>query len=237
MAGWIPSLVALSVMALDGLSPFVIGGIALCCLTGVFDDISKSRGSEMAWYTKGALLSVATGLVMYPVALSQHLDPVDLLVLFLWLFAVTNAVNFMDNTDGVAIGLAVLAFSFATGGVGTMATVGFAFLGFLPMNWPRSYLFLGDSGSLPLGMCLAWSCLSLGIEQGQPPFSQVTIMPLAIFAVDFVQVILARLLMGIPPWRGDRRHITHISLNIGLPRVLVAPVFVGLGYAAYSFWN
>ncbi len=237
MAGWIPATVALAVMAIDGLSPWLIGGVALSCLTGVFDDISKSRGAEMAWFTKGILLSISSGLVLCPMALSQRFEPIDLLLLFLWVFAVTNAVNFMDNTDGVAVGLAAMGLFFATGNVGTMATVGFAFIGFLPLNWPRPAIFLGDSGSLPLGMCLAWTCLDAGLQQGQPPFSQVTTLPLVIFAVDFVQVILARLLLGIPPWRGDRRHLTHISMNLGMPRVLVAPVMVGLGYAAYTIWS
>ena len=46
--------------------------------------------------------------------------------------------------------------------------------------------------------------------------------------LDFVQVISARLILGVPPWQGDRRHLTHILMNWGLPQSLVAPACVAL---------
>ena len=51
------------------------------------------------------------------------------------------------------------------------------------------------------------------------------LLPVALLLGDFVQVITARLILGVAPWVGDRRHLTHIVQNLGLPRPLVAPLF------------
>ena len=54
--------------------------------------------------------------------------------------------------------------------------------------------------------------------------------------VDFVQVVIARIVLAVPPWVGDRRHLTHILQNLGIARVAIAPIFaavaVGTGLAA-----
>ena len=116
-----------------------------------------------------------------------------------------------------------------------MAFVGMAFLGFLPFNWPRAVAFLGDSGSLCLGLCLSVASLEFGLRSTGELFHLASLVPLMVFAVDFVQVLAARLLLGIPPWVGDRRHLTHILINLGMPRWSIAPVFAGLAYLAYRY--
>ena len=52
--------------------------------------------------------------------------------------------------------------------------------------------------------------------------------PVAVPVLDFAQVVAARLYLGFLPWIGDRRHLTHIAMNTGLPQVWVAPVFASL---------
>jgi hypothetical protein len=52
---------------------------------------------------------------------------------------------------------------------------------------------------------------------------------------DFFQVITARLVIGVAPWIGDRRHLTHIAQNWGVRRSLVAPLFATLAAAGYWF--
>ena len=74
----------------------------------------------------------------------------------------------------------------------------------------------------------------MGLHETHQPISLVALAPVLIFAADFVQVITARLIFGVPPWLGDRRHLTHVSANLGLPRVLIAPVFIGLGWVAFA---
>jgi UDP-GlcNAc:undecaprenyl-phosphate GlcNAc-1-phosphate transferase len=230
MAGWVPVVVALGALGYAGVSWWVVAGIAVASLTGYLDDRGKSKGREMemSWRRKGVLLLVATGLVLVETSVERETLP-QIVLAFLWIFAVTNAVNFMDNTDGVASSLGALGLLFVSSGVGAVAWAAFAFLGFVPGNWPRPRVFLGDSGALGLGMCLGWVTLP------SPDFDVLlpSLLPIAIFALDLTQVILARVVLGVPPWVGDRRHLTHISVNLGLPKVLVAPVFVALGCAIY----
>jgi UDP-N-acetylmuramyl pentapeptide phosphotransferase/UDP-N-acetylglucosamine-1-phosphate transferase len=229
MAGWVPTVVAIAAFAYFGESEWIAGGVALASLTGYLDDRGKSIGREMTWPVKGGILTAATALALVGAAEQLQLDPVSLIVAFLWLFAVTNAVNFMDNTNGVSVTLGSMGLLLISQGEGVLAFVGFAFLGFVPANWPRPRVFLGDSGSLGLGLCLGWATL----RTVEHPFTWLAVAPIALFALDFTQVILARLVLGIPPWLGDRRHITHISINLGLPRVLVAPLFAAIGYTIF----
>jgi UDP-GlcNAc:undecaprenyl-phosphate GlcNAc-1-phosphate transferase len=228
MAGWVPTLVALAALWYAEVSPWVLVGIAVASLTGYLDDRGKQAGRAMSWRPKGLLLIVATIFVLVGAGAKLETLP-QFALAFVWIFALTNAVNFMDNTDGVAASLGGLGLLLVSGGQGAVAWAGFAFLGFVPGNWPRPRVFLGDSGALGLGLCLGWVTLP------PPDFDLLipSLLPIAIFALDFTQVILARVILGVPPWIGDRRHLTHISINLGLPRPFVAPVFVALACAIY----
>ncbi|MCA8956037.1 MAG: hypothetical protein KDC87_08180, partial [Planctomycetes bacterium] len=101
--------------------------------------------------------------------------------------------------------------------------------GCVPWNWPRPQVFLGDSGAFALGMIAAHASLDAGMRNAAAPLWLAVALPLWVFVLDFVQVVAARLILGVPPWQGDRRHLTHIAQNLGLPNVAVAPVFVGVG--------
>ena len=101
MAGWVPTAVAIAAFAYFGESEWIAGGVALASLTGYLDDRGKSIGREMTWRVKGGMLTAATALALVGAAEQLQRDPVSLIVAFLWLFAVTNAVNFMDNTNTV----------------------------------------------------------------------------------------------------------------------------------------
>ena len=228
MAGWLPVVVALAALRYADVSWWVLAGIALASSTGYLDDRGKAAGREMSWVFKALLLGLATAMVL--VEARSRLDGITPIALaVLWLFAVTNAVNFLDNTDGVASSLGVLGLLLVSRCEGAAAWAAFAFLGFVPGNWPRPRVFLGDSGSLGLGMCLAWATL----PSPDDPAPWTALLPIAVFALDFTQVLVARIILRTPPWVGDRRHLTHIAVNIGLRRVFVAPLFVLLGCGLY----
>ena len=225
MAGSVPALLAVVGLLLHGAPPGLVVAVVLAAVTGLLDDRGKAAGAEMAWWHKGLLLGAATGASLWPLAESHALSVWALLAAAGWLFCLTNAVNFMDNTDGVSCSLGGLALLLVSGGEGALAWVGFGFLGFLAFNWPRAQAFLGDSGSLPLGMAVSWAALDGGLQATERVWSLEAVMPVWVFVADFLQVVVARLLIGVPPWQGDRRHLTHVTMNLGLPRVLVAPVF------------
>ena len=148
------------------------------------------------------------------------------LTAFAVVFVLTNATNFLDNTDGVAASLTGTSLLCATGGVGPLAGCGCAALGFLPFNWPKPLVFLGDSGALALGVCSGFAC-----AQALPQWQ--ALLPFAVQFADFVQVIVARLCIGVSPFVGDRRHLTHLIIHLGLPRSLTAPLFAAATAAIF----
>ena len=199
--------------------------VALACAIGFFDDRDKERGPGLDWRTKGLGLAVASAIAAASLAAPLQ-DPLPFLAMFAFVFVLTNATNFLDNTDGVASAVAAAMLLAATGGNGALAAGGFAALGFLPWNWPRPRLFLGDAGAYALGLLAA---IAIGRRAiADPAAFWLAAVPLA----DFVQVVLVRLWLAHPPWVGDRRHLTHIAQNLGTARWLVAPLFAALAVLA-----
>jgi UDP-N-acetylmuramyl pentapeptide phosphotransferase/UDP-N-acetylglucosamine-1-phosphate transferase len=197
---------------------WLAGGVAVVALLGFADDWQKERGRDLDWRLKALLLGIGSALAATQVA-DPWSDPGRWLGACALAFVLTNATNFLDNTDGVAAALSATGLLLASGGDGPLAAAGWAALGFLPWNWPRPVLFLGDAGAYALGLCA-------GVASGLAlPRIDAAFWPFALLYADFLQVVTARLWLGLPPWVGDRRHLTHIAHNLGLPRRLVAPAF------------
>jgi len=197
----------------------VAGGI------GYLDDRGKEHQRELDWRWKALALLLASGLVV-----ADHravlANPWELALWVAATFVLVNATNFLDNTDGVATALSATSLLWLTSGLGPAAPIAGAALGFLPWNWPRARVFLGDAGAYSLGIALAWALLA------RWPEGPRCLLGVAVQLVDFCQVVTARLVIGVAPWIGDRRHLTHVAQNWGLPRVWVAPVFAALAAAA-----
>jgi UDP-N-acetylmuramyl pentapeptide phosphotransferase/UDP-N-acetylglucosamine-1-phosphate transferase len=133
---------------------------------------------------------------------------------FLWVAGYTNAFNFMDGINGIAGGQAVVT------GIGSGVLVGiatgewlslpvlFAFLvsgaaaGFLPHNFPRARMFMGDVSSAPLGFLLA--ALTLWLAQAHGWW---LLIPLALLHANFVLDTGITLFRRI--WRGEKWHAPH----------------------------
>lgn len=238
LVGWTLGLAALG---LNFGAWWLMAGLALTTYIGYLDDRGKDPrgkddrgGREVGWQQKGRYLAAAA------ICGTVHLWQLGTLsvgegaLVLLILFVVTNAANFLDNTNGVTAALGALGLLWASDGQGPMAWVAFAYLGFLPLNWPRAFLFLGDSGALTMGLCLGIACLAPDLV-AREGISLVTLAPMAVFLLDFTQVVIARLVIGVPPWIGDRRHLTHILIHLHLPRWLVAPVLVGVGWLVVEY--
>lgn len=214
-----------------------LAAIAVATLTGFEDDRRKERqdpsgGGGLDWRIKAIGLAIAAGLVATTVAHPMD-DPWSFGIAFGLTFILTNAVNFMDNTDGVATSLA--ASSLLCLGLGFplaswVPAAGFAALGFLPWNWPRPRVFLGDGGAYALGLSCSYAIVHT--MHAHPWMLLAVAVPL----IDFVQVVTARVALAVPPWLGDRRHLTHLLHNAGVPKIALAPIFaaltVALGLAA-----
>jgi UDP-GlcNAc:undecaprenyl-phosphate GlcNAc-1-phosphate transferase len=142
---------------------------------------------------------------------------------------IINAINMMDGLDGLAggLGLIILFWLMAACGVSNwweafneIALLAGALAGFLYYNMrhpfrKRAAVFLGDAGSMALGLTIAWFCI--GLSQGDhpvvAPVSVAWIIALPI--IDAFGLLVARLKEGKHPFHPDRRHFHHHFLNAG----------------------
>lgn len=214
------------VLLLPAVLPWLLadgeGWLTVACLlaagTGFLDDRGKEHGADLDWRKKSLGLALAAAAAAAAVA-SPWAAPVAFVGVAGLVFVLTNATNFLDNHNGVCAALSAASLLSLSGGHGAAAAAGFGALGFLPWNWPRARLFLGDAGAYLLGIVVATTAARGCVDSPRALFG------VAVQLADFVQVVTARLVLGLPPWVGDRRHLTHIAQNLGLPAVWVAPGF------------
>ncbi len=233
MAGFLPAILICLIFAALHAGNWLLAGLTIATATGYLDDHGKAKGKAMPWQHKGLGLLAAALCSTIHWKIGYDLALVRCLLVLIWLFAITNAVNFMDNTDGVAPALGGLGLLCASQGDGLMIVAGACFLAFLPFNWPRPWAFLGDSGSLCLGLCLANASLQYSLRPNGEADYLLLVAPVLIFLIDFLQVVSVRLFLGHPPWLGDRRHLTHLLIRLGLPNLCVAPLLAGLAYLGF----
>lgn len=204
--------------------------VALAAAIGWIDDRGKSHGSGLDWRSKAIGLAIVAGLAAASTCDPAH-APWTWLLFAGFTFVFVNALNFLDNQNGVAAALAAVTLLTAGNGLAGMlrndwtAAAAAAAIAFLPWNWPRARLFLGDAGAYALGTAAAIG-VCFGLHFG-PAALWLAAVPLA----DFTQVVAVRLWLGQRPWVGDRRHLTHRALQLGAPAWALAPLF---GAAAWA---
>jgi UDP-GlcNAc:undecaprenyl-phosphate/decaprenyl-phosphate GlcNAc-1-phosphate transferase len=149
----------------------------------------------------------------------------------LWILTLINAFNFIDNMNGLCGGLAAIAalyFGLIAAGdgqylVGLIAFLTFgALLAFLPGNFPRARMFLGDAGSHLLGYLMAVLAILPHFHTSRQPRPWAVLIPLLVLAVplaDLVWVVILRQSMGKPFYVGDNNHISHRLVRAGLTPV------------------
>ncbi|MBI1737073.1 MAG: hypothetical protein HYR51_18030 [Candidatus Rokubacteria bacterium] len=149
------------------------------------------------------------------------------LVTIFWLVGITNAINLLDNIDGLAAGIAAigsgfLVVNFFLSGQGEVAVIPAALagaaLGFLVFNFHPASIFMGDSGSMFLGFALAGTALLSEYGRSRNVsavlFTPVLILMLPIF--DTCLVAVTRRLSGRAITRGGRDHASHRLVALGV---------------------
>ncbi len=183
----------------------------------------------------------------------------SVIVSVLWLVVITNAFNFLDNMDGLSGGVAAItAGLFMTAALLTgqwfiASMLGLmigAVLGFLVFNFPRASIFMGDGGSLVIGMFVAFC--SVRVTYYDPAAGNgsavagwwgvlTPVVVLAIPLYDFVSAVGLRLAQGKSPFVGDQQHFSHRLVNKGLTRQAAVGVIwactmaTGLGGVMLSY--
>jgi UDP-GlcNAc:undecaprenyl-phosphate GlcNAc-1-phosphate transferase len=208
----------------------LLGAAAAVFLLGLYDDLRGARPGEklLVQLAAGGWLYMAefrVEVLSNPFTHTQIvLGWLSIPVTLLWLVAISNAFNLIDGLDGLAAGVgmfASLALFLLAAMVGNAftavaaAALAGALLGFLPHNFHPARIYLGDSGSLTMGMCLA--ALSIASAQKGPVLITLAV-PLLIFGLPLLEVsvtTLRRLLSGHPLFRRDQEHLHHRLLRIG----------------------
>jgi len=161
-----------------------------------------------------------------------------------WLIGITKAVNLLDNMDGLAAGIAILAagflaLSFINNGQLTdalmLAAFAGALLGFLIYNSNPASIFMGDCGSMFVGFFLASSALvnvSGGRSRSFLPVLAVPILVLFIPIFDTTFVTILRKLSGRAASQGGRDHTSHRLVALGMSERRA--VWMLYGFAALS---
>ncbi len=230
VAGVVPFLPGGSRAGMAGLAALALGALVIVG-AGLLDDIRGLVPRHKFGFQVVATSLAGLCLALLGVHLSLFLPwpPLPIILLtILWVVGITNALNFLDNMNGLCAGLgAVAAVSLAVinlrSGELTVAVVaaalGGACLGFLPYNWPRARIFLGDTGSMLIGFLLAaLSVMGVYTRGAHIPVLAVftPLFVLAVPVLDLVLVTVLRLRLGHPPWVGDRRHISHRLVRRGM---------------------
>ena len=280
-AFWLAStLPALSrVFRYSDVQAVVVGG-GLIVLLGIVDDrwgidaLTKLAGQVLA-----AGVMVLLGLELLTLTLpgvgAVSLGPEGVPLTIVLVLLTVNAVNFIDGLDGLAAGvgaiaaLAFFAFSYSlasgvlTSGLAqdritspTLIAVVLAgaCLGFLPHNFNPARIFMGDSGSMLIGLMLAAAVTSLTGQisyANLPPSAGLPVLlplllPFAVLAVPFVDLALAvvrRTRAGRSPFAPDKAHLHHRLLEIGHSHtraVLIMYCWTALlafAFVAVSLWG
>jgi UDP-GlcNAc:undecaprenyl-phosphate GlcNAc-1-phosphate transferase len=163
------------------------------------------------------------------------------LLTFLWIIGVSNAVNLIDGLDGLAGSLNLLILLFfgllaLHAGNLSAALLCFSFSGallaFLVFNLPPASIFMGDSGSLMLGFCLAVIPLApVGAEFG--PKMLPFIFSLVLVPVyDTIAAIVRRRRQGKPFYTPDKGHIHHKLLSLGCSNRAILLILGGVTFIA-----
>lgn len=194
---------------------------------------------------------VAIGLVVFfEIRLFTFLPwSIGTILTVIWIVLLTNVFNFLDNMDGLSGGTAaIVLIMFIWVGrisqqifVPTMATILLgALVGFLLYNFSPARIFMGDSGSLPLGYLVAvisvlTTYYNPQVHQGQWYSALIPLVVLAIPLYDFASVVFLRLRAHRPPWVGDKRHFSHRLIQRGMSqKTTVLTIYLATAATALS---
>jgi len=203
----------------------ILGASTFLFLVGLADDLLNTKPyQKLIGQVMGSAFVIYYGLSL-PWTRSSALNVA--LTIF-WLIGITNAVNLLDNMDGLAPGIAVIASSFiaisfintnhTTEALMLMIFAG-ALLGFLVYNSNPASIFMGDSGSMFVGFFLASSALmnlTGGRSRSLVPVLAVPILILFIPIFDTTFVTILRKVSGRAASRGGRDHTSHRLVALGM---------------------
>ncbi|MEZ4985353.1 MAG: MraY family glycosyltransferase [Saprospiraceae bacterium] len=218
---------------------YIVCAIIILFLIGAKDDLSpvvpykKLVGQIMA----AAILTLKSEVLLHGLYgfMGVHTIPAwaSVILTIFTILVITNAFNLIDGIDGLAGSIAALSSAtfgvwFYVAGEMGLAVLAFAALGsvvaFLKYNMSPAQLFMGDTGSLLLGLVISVLAISfIDLNAALPiqtPWrithaSAVAVGILILPLFDTLRVFVTRIIRGVPPFEADRRHIHHLLIDAG----------------------
>jgi UDP-GlcNAc:undecaprenyl-phosphate GlcNAc-1-phosphate transferase len=209
-------------------------------LVGLIDDI-RNLAAPTRFLTQLAASALVSLFLIENKFLVQitGIPLLNFLISIFWIVGITNAINLVDNLDGAAAGLTAIAclsiftmsllsnqFLLATFSL----TIGSAALGFLFWNRNPAKIYLGDSGSLFLGLALSVILIQFNPSVQVP--SSALVIPIFIMAIPIIDtsvVVMSRIIRGVSIFQGGRDHISHRIIARGVSRKSSVILICSLG--------
>ncbi len=204
----------------------LLGACAWLCFIGLLDDRYHIRGRhKLAAQVVATVIVIATGAKFEDLTLfGKDLGLLAYVLTAFWLIGAINSLNLIDGMDGLAGSVGVI-FGVAFGilamyfGNPAAACVSFALagslLGYLRFNLPPATIYMGDAGSMLIGLCLGTVALKCHFKGSA---TMAMLVPLAVWAVpiiDSLAALLRRKLTGRSIYATDRGHLHHVLLHRG----------------------
>jgi UDP-N-acetylmuramyl pentapeptide phosphotransferase/UDP-N-acetylglucosamine-1-phosphate transferase len=198
------------------------------CLLSWLDDLKNlpalvRLGSHVV-AALGALCFMPNHMLVFQGLFPAPLDHGMTIIAWVWFI---NLFNFMDGIDGISgvqsltIAAGIVVVSLIAGGVSLLtpfaAAVAGVSIGFLVWNWHPARIFLGDTGSAPLGFMLGWLLIRLA-SMGE--WEAAIILP-AYYLADATITLFKRLLRRERIWQAHREHYYQIAVQSGLSHATV----------------
>ncbi len=224
VAIWGGALIALLIFSsrMPGSVVGVAAAIAVIGLVGLLDD----RFGLPAWAKLGGQFAAFVILAAFDIRVQTSLPEfVNYTITFIWLAGITNAINFLDNMDGLSAGISGVAAAFILllGSQNEQflvsalaAAVLGACLGFLRFNFKPAQIFMGDAGSLFLGFVLALLGLQLRFPENVTFVTwMVPVFILGVPIFDMTLVVFSRIRRGVSPNTPGKDHSSHRLVALG----------------------
>jgi len=215
---------------------FIIIGSFILAATGFIDDYL-----EMAWKYKllvqviislfviNHFLTAINKITIFEITLPF---PLNFIILFLFILGVINALNFMDGLDGLVskFSFSIFALYFVLGFLLNNAFIMFisitfsgALLGFIIYNAYPARIFLGDCGSMTLGLFLVATCIQVSLTKYSGNLNLTpAVFILALPVIDAIKVVFIRIINRKSPFLPDQNHLHHqILKNCSKPKLTV----------------
>jgi len=212
----------------------IIGGAGFLAFIGLLDDrYNLGIGFRLVAMALAAGILVMVGVQIHLFG-NQWLD---IPLTILWVLAITNAVNFLDNMDGLAAGLSAIGAGFFlliafTQGQSLVSMLAAALLGsafgFLIYNFNPASTFMGDMGALVLGFILA--VLGIKLNFTSQSFDVTWMVPLLVLALpvfDINLVVWTRIAEGRSPAQAGKDHTSHRLMSIGFSQRITLFILYG----------